>query len=106
MKARGEDPELIRDLLHDARLLDLLKIHFQKQIADLRMFATLYADRSSEPIHEMSYKKVKSRMSTFTKGIEDMEKKIEPQLMSLTSSYQDMIQLVTIIPTYGMNRHV
>ena len=94
LKASGDDPRLIRDLLHDARLLEILKKNLLDQSDKLAESEQQYLSDSSQSAHEMPIKEVKSKMNEFNRARKKLQRFAEHHFRTLASSSQKLIQLV------------
>ena len=94
LRSNGTDPALIRYLLNDAQLLEILKDDLRKQIETFRSFRTWYESESARAIHEMPLEGVRKVMAELKVKSADLEMMSEAELRRLAESFQSMIQLV------------
>jgi hypothetical protein len=92
----GNNPSLIRRLLNDAQLLELLEDNLKKQVQSLLSFHYNYDAWGA--LHEQSNDPKTEVMKKFKDSIQNMEKECEEQLAVLSNSSQNIIQLVIISP--------
>jgi hypothetical protein len=98
LRANGSNPLLIRDLLGDAQLWDLLRRTCRKQIADLKEFQTSYESKPWEILREhdaaVDQQKNEEFLKEFSNGVVVLEKAYNEGLDTLLNTSQDLIQLV------------
>lgn len=92
LKASGRNPLLIRDLLGDAQLWDLLRRSCNRQIAELKAFQDSYRSKPWTVLLEEG--RVHEDLETFGKTIENLEREYENGLKTLADTSRDLIQLV------------
>ncbi|KAH6888428.1 hypothetical protein B0T10DRAFT_488158 [Thelonectria olida] len=93
LRASGQDPRLIRDLLADAQLWDLLDRNCSKQITDLRAFRDTYFSVSLGVLHENPPEERESFKRLFDEDIHELEKAHRRDVKFLTEASQNLIQL-------------
>jgi hypothetical protein len=99
LRARGRDPSLIRDLLGDAQLWDLLIRSCNKQIAELMAFWDSYKSESWAVLREndsTGEEQVGEDVKSFWLEIAKLEIAYREGLKTLTETSRDLIQLVSI----------
>jgi len=97
LKANGTDPLLIRDLLGDAQLWDLLGRSCRKQIAELEEFQTSYISKLWAVLREdelAADQQANEVMKKFSDAIETLKNAHLEGLRTLTDTSKDLIQLV------------
>ncbi|KAF6223158.1 hypothetical protein HO173_013258 [Letharia columbiana] len=93
LRSSGSDPSLIQYLLIDAKLLEILKENFTKQIENLQSFRDWYQNESARVLHQLPPDEVKKKMQDFTKASDELQTTTGRQLSILTESSQNLIQL-------------
>ena len=94
LRSNGTDPTLIRYLLNDAQLLEILKDDLTKQIETFHSFRRWYESESARAIHEMPLEGVRKVMAQLKGENDGLEMMSEAELRRLAESFQSMIQLV------------
>lgn len=107
LRANGRNPRLIRDLLGDAQLWDLLRRSCSKQIAELTAFRNSYVSQSFAVLRENDFtgskevdEEVRSfgdQVKSFGDQINKLERIYSEGLKALTETSKELIQLVSII---------
>ena len=93
-RGSGNDPQLIKHLLHDAQLLEYLKANLSAQIERLEDFQHQYLDEPSRMTHEMPFIDVTYIMADFAEATQKLQVDVEQRLKSLTQTCQELIALV------------
>ncbi|KAL2176976.1 uncharacterized protein P884DRAFT_270336 [Thermothelomyces heterothallicus CBS 202.75] len=91
LRASGGDPRLIRDLLGDAQLWDLLGRSCNRQIAELKAFQKAYGSKPWTAFHEDEH--VLEDVKTFGENIQELEREYGDGLKTLADTSRDLIQL-------------
>ena len=94
LRSSGTDPGLIKDLLNDAQILEILRENLTKQIDTLHKFRNWYQSDSARALHEEPLDEVRNKMGELESASYELQMKTERFLRSLTESSQSMIQLV------------
>lgn len=100
LKANGRDPRLIRRLLSDAQLCDVLKTRYQHQVAELWTFMETYGENSWAVIRESNCtgqnapQLIQSVLSPFKLAIKKLKEEYDEGITALTLATQELIQLV------------
>ncbi|KAM0800737.1 ankyrin repeat-containing domain protein [Usnea florida] len=99
LRSSGTNPNVIQELLNDAQLLEILRENLTKQIDTLQKFRYLYQSESWRALHELPLDEVKRKMLKLERASIELQRTAEKLLRGLTESSQNMIQLVSLIPT-------
>jgi hypothetical protein len=94
LRASGGNQHLIRDLLSDAQLWDVLNRCCSRQIAELKAFRDSYFKVSFGVLHENSPEEREASKRLFDEKIQELEKAHRRDLKILTDTSQNLIQLV------------
>jgi hypothetical protein len=95
LRANGRNPRLIRDLLGDAQLWDLLRRSCNKQIAELMAFLNKYESQSWAVLRDAGSEEVNKAMDIFQSQINRLEEVYSEGLKALMETSKDLIQLVS-----------
>lgn len=102
--ANGKNPRLIRDLLGDAQLWDLLRRNCDNQMAELMAFQESYRSQSWAVIFEsdsMGDNQGDGVAGEFQRETNELKQKYSEGLKTLTETSRDLIQLVSIYHSCG-----
>ena len=94
LRANGRNPLLIRDLLGDSQLWDLLRRSCNRQIAELKAFQNSYGSKPWAVLYENE--QVDEDVKTFGENIGNLEKKYGNGLKTLAVTSRDLTQVVLI----------
>lgn len=97
LMANGRNQRLIRDLLGDAQLWDLLRRGCNKQIDELTTFRNRYVSQSLAVLREKGSKEVDEEVNSFSDQINKLEQVYSEGLEALTETSKNLIQLVSMI---------
>jgi hypothetical protein len=106
LRANGRNPRLIRDLLGDAQLWDLLRRSCNKQIAELMAFRNKYESQSWVVLRDnesTGSEEENKAMVMFQDQINKLEEVYSEGLKALMETSKDLIQLVSIIHSSSKN---
>ncbi|CRL24611.1 DNA methylase, N-6 adenine-specific, conserved site [Penicillium camemberti] len=96
LRANGRNPRLIRDLLGDAQLWDLLRRSCNKQIAELMEFRNKYESQSLAVLRDnesTGSEELNKAMLIFQNQINRLEEVYSEGLKALMETSKDLIQL-------------
>jgi hypothetical protein len=97
LRANGKDPRLIRDLLGDAQLWDLLRESCSRQIFELTEFQNSYKSKPWTALREQSIRgeeQLNDDEQSFLDEIGHLEKAQTQGLETLMKASQNLIELV------------
>lgn len=106
LRANGRNLGLIRDLLGDAQLWDLLRRSCNKQIAELMAFRNKYESQSWAVLRDnesTGSEEMNKAMGIFQNQINRLEEEYSEGLKALMETSKDLIQLVSIIHSSSKN---
>ncbi len=96
LKSNGAESELIKILLRDARLLGWLNKLLEDQIVILETLQGNYKKKNWSVLHEQDKYKTEGDVQSFGDEIVSLDKQVHEKFRSLTSTSQDLIQLVKL----------
>jgi hypothetical protein len=94
--ANGKDPNLIRILLHDARLWDQLREISEEQLHALLSLQTIYSRKQWFVMHE-GFNSDSDEWKNFTGTLLQLREHNNEHFDQVTEKSQDLIKLVSII---------
>lgn len=96
LRANGRDPRLIRDLLGDAQLWDLLRESCSRQIVELTEFQNSYKSRPWTALREQSIREeqLNDNEQSFVDEIGRLKEAQSKGLKTLMKASQNLIELV------------
>lgn len=94
LDSNGTDAKLIRFLLQDAKIWEVLSRLLKDQVMTLRSLEESYENKNWTILHEEDKDKVEEKIKAFRDDTDRLSDEVQESLRNLTATSQTLIQLV------------